>query len=73
MNHGSDSNSTDNGGLDKKDNSTFVSPKSNYQKMVELFEDNPSANKSTDIRYFAVLAFVVLVFLIGFASRRNKK
>ena len=72
LNHNSDSNSTNNGDLNKNENSTFVSPKANTNRMVEIFEDNPSASKSTDIRYFAVLAFVVLLFLIGFAGRRNK-
>lgn len=69
-NNSSSSNSTAGGGLEKKDNSTFVSPK-DYQKMVELFEDNPSASKSTDIRYFAVLAFILLVFLVGLARKRK--
>lgn len=69
-NNSSSSDSRAGGGLEKKDNSTFVSLK-DYQKMVELFEDNPTASKSTDIRYFAVLAFILLVFLVGLARKRK--
>ena len=71
FNNKNNSNSTSNGGFDKNNDTAFVSPKVDYKKMVELFEDNPSASKSTDIRYFAALAFVILVFLIGLTRKRK--
>ncbi|MBR5504531.1 MAG: hypothetical protein IKV87_08865 [Methanobrevibacter sp.] len=71
FNNKNKSNSTNGGGFDKTNNTAFVSPKADYKKMVELFEDNPSTSKSTDIRYFAVLAFILLVFLIGLTRKRK--
>lgn len=66
-------NNNSSGSGSSKDNSSsnYVSPGSDTIKAVELFEDNPVASKSTDIRYFVVLAIVVFVFLLGLSRRRS--
>ena len=53
-------------------NSTYVSPSSDIHKMVELIEENPISLKSFDIRYFIVLAIVLLTFFAGLLKRRDR-
>ena len=57
---------------DEKSNSTYVSPSSHVNKMVELIEGDPISLKSFDIRYFAVLAIVLLTFFTGLLRKRDR-
>lgn len=53
-------------------NSTYVSPSSDVHKMVELIEENPISLKTFDMRYFIVLAIVLLTFFVGLLKRRDR-
>ena len=53
-------------------NSTYVNENSNNRKMTELFEDNPTSQKSFDIRYILALSIVLFIFLCGLLRKRDR-
>ncbi|MBO7212507.1 MAG: hypothetical protein J6V44_16110 [Methanobrevibacter sp.] len=53
-------------------NSTYVNENSNNKKMTELFEDNPTSQKSFDIRYILALSIVLLLFFCGLLRKRDR-
>lgn len=53
-------------------NSTYVNENSNNKRMTELFEDNPTSQKSFDMRYILALSFVLIIFLFGLLRKRDR-
>ena len=53
-------------------NSTYVNENSNNRKMTELFEDNPTSQKSFDIKHILALSIVLLLFLFGLLRKRDR-
>lgn len=53
-------------------NSTYVSPSSHNNKMVELIEGEPISLKSFDMKYLVVLTIVLLTFFAGLLKRRER-
>ena len=60
--------------MEKSDNfnSTYVNENSNNRKMTELFEDNPTSQKSFDIKHILALSIVLLLFLFGLLRKRDR-
>ena len=53
-------------------NSTYVNENSNNRRMTELFEDNPTIQKSFDIKHILALSIVLLLFLFGLLRKRDR-
>ena len=58
--------------MNKNHNSTYVSTKSDNQKMVELIEGDPISLKSFNMAYIVVLAIILLIFFAGLLKRRDR-
>ena len=58
--------------MNKNHNSTYVSTKSDNQKMVELIEGDPISLKSFNMAYIVALAIILLIFFAGLLKRRDR-